>query len=79
MRQIDSPIGAAYEVLEYRARKRDLLDLAQAAPRYPAAPEVIEHIGTVARQPHYFNHDMWLRMNGIRPVYLEPGPTCCRP
>ncbi|MGQ4486012.1 aminotransferase class I/II-fold pyridoxal phosphate-dependent enzyme, partial [Streptomyces sp. SAS_281] len=33
--------------------------------------------------PYYFNHDMWLRMNGIRPAYLEPGagllpdPTAC--
>ncbi|MDQ4115342.1 MAG: aminotransferase [Actinomycetota bacterium] len=24
--------------------------------------------------PYYFNHDMWLRMTGVRPVYLEPGP-----
>jgi aspartate/methionine/tyrosine aminotransferase len=24
--------------------------------------------------PYYFNHDMWLRMEGIVPVYLEPGP-----
>ena len=24
--------------------------------------------------PYYFNHDMWLRMTGIRPVYLRPGP-----
>jgi aspartate/methionine/tyrosine aminotransferase len=24
--------------------------------------------------PYYFNHNMWLRMNGIRPRYLEPGP-----
>jgi aspartate/methionine/tyrosine aminotransferase len=24
--------------------------------------------------PYYFNHDMWLRMNGIAPVYLEAGP-----
>jgi aspartate/methionine/tyrosine aminotransferase len=24
--------------------------------------------------PYYFNHDMWLRMTGIVPVYLEPGP-----
>ena len=22
--------------------------------------------------PYYFNHDMWLRINGIVPVYLEP-------
>lgn len=24
--------------------------------------------------PYYFNHDMWLRLNGMVPVYLEPGP-----
>ncbi len=24
--------------------------------------------------PYYFNHDMWLRMSGIVPRYLEPGP-----
>lgn len=24
--------------------------------------------------PYYFNHDMWLRMHGVRPVYLPPGP-----
>jgi aspartate/methionine/tyrosine aminotransferase len=22
--------------------------------------------------PYYFNHDMWLRMHGVAPVYLEP-------
>ncbi|MYW69889.1 aminotransferase [Streptomyces sp. SID8379] len=26
----------------------------------------------VVALPYYFNHDMWLRMNGIEPVYLEP-------
>ncbi|MGC5015671.1 aminotransferase [Streptosporangium sp. DT93] len=134
----DSPIGTAYTLLDHRAKERDLLDLAQAAPQYPAAPEVIEHIVATARNPHggdyteidglphlreafaaeisaayrgrvraehvvvtagcnqafclvasalaapgdevvvalpyYFNHDMWLRMTGIVPVYLEPGP-----
>jgi aspartate/methionine/tyrosine aminotransferase len=24
--------------------------------------------------PYYFNYDMWLRMNGVVPRYLEPGP-----
>ncbi|RZT85328.1 aspartate/methionine/tyrosine aminotransferase [Pseudonocardia sediminis] len=24
--------------------------------------------------PSYFNHDMWLRMHGVAPKYLEPGP-----
>ncbi len=24
--------------------------------------------------PAYFNHDMWLRSQDVRPVYLEPGP-----
>jgi aspartate/methionine/tyrosine aminotransferase len=136
--QIDSPISTAYALLDQRAGHRSLLDLAQAAPQYPPAPEVVEHIGRVARDPHggeytpvpglprlreafaaelshdyrgmvrpeqvvvtagcnqafclvastlagpgeevvlalpyYFNHDMWLRLNGIVPVYLEPGP-----
>ena len=138
VRQIDSPIRTARALLDRRARERALLDLAQAAPQYPAAPEVIEHIVAVARHqhggdyveiaglphlrelfatelrtayrghvraehvvitagcnqafclvisalaqpgdevvltlPYYFNHDMWLRMNSIAPVYLEPGP-----
>lgn len=137
-RAIDSPIGTTYELLDLRAGERDLLDLAQAAPQYPPAPEVTAHIAAVAQDPHgadyveiaglpklreafaaelsdayrgtvrpenvvvtagcnqafclavsalaapgdevilalpyYFNHDMWLRMNGIRPRYLEPGP-----
>jgi aspartate/methionine/tyrosine aminotransferase len=136
--QIDSPISTAYALLDGLEDDRDLLDLAQAAPQYPAAPEVVEHIVRVARDerggtytevpglphlreafaaelnrdyggsvepanvvvtagcnqayslvasalagpgdevvvplPYYFNYDMWLRMNGIRPVYLEPGP-----
>jgi len=138
VQQIDSPIGTAYALVDHRAKERELLDLAQAAPQYPTAPEVIEHIASVARHargggyveiaglphlrevfaaelraayrgqvrdeqvlvtagcnqafclvtsalaesgdeivltlPYYFNHDMWLRLNGIRPVYLEPGP-----
>lgn len=137
-RTIASPIGEAYALLERRSNQRELLDLAQAAPRYPPAPEVVEHVIAVARQrdagdyveiaglprlrtafaaelsdvyrgtvqeenvlvtagcnqafcmvtsalaepgteiilalPYYFNHDMWLRLYGIAPVYLEPGP-----
>ncbi|MEV7390560.1 aminotransferase [Streptomyces sp. NPDC091215] len=136
--ETDSPIGLAYGLLGRRAGDRRLLDLAQAAPQYPAAPEVVAHVAAVARDvhggdyaepaglpklresfaaeladayrgsvraghvvvtagcnqafclavsalagpgdevvlvlPYYFNHDMWLRMNGIRPRYLEPGP-----
>ncbi|MGV9382806.1 aminotransferase [Nonomuraea sp. NPDC003707] len=138
VRQIDSPFGEARELENQRRRERDLLDLSQAAPCYPAAPAVVEHIAAIARDPHggdytdiaglphlreafaadlsqsylshvraeqivitagcnqafclvvsalaeagdevvlavpyYPNHDMWLRLNGIRPVYLEPGP-----
>jgi aspartate/methionine/tyrosine aminotransferase len=136
--QVDSPIGAAYALVEGRHDGPELLDLAQAAPRYPTAPSVTEHIVRVARHahggdyvelpglahlreafaaelcqdyggrvrpehilvtagcnqgfclvvsalaepgeeiilalPYYFNHDMWLRLNGLVPVYLEPGP-----
>jgi aspartate/methionine/tyrosine aminotransferase len=137
-RQIDSPIGITYALLEHRRNGRQLLDLAQAAPQYPPAPEVAEHVADVGRSargaeyveiaglpslreafatelsnayrtrvhadnvvitagcnqafclatsalaepgdevvlalPYYFNHDMWLRMNGFVPRYLEPGP-----
>jgi len=136
--QIDSPIGETYALLEHRSRRRELLDLAQAAPQYPPAPAVVQHLASIARHPrgadyveiaglpqlreafaaevshayrgridseqvvvtagcnqafclvataiaepgdeiivalpYYFNHDMWLRMNGIVPVYLDPGP-----
>jgi histidinol-phosphate/aromatic aminotransferase/cobyric acid decarboxylase-like protein len=136
--QIDSPIGVTHALLDQRRGTRPLLDLAQAAPAYPAAPAVIEHVVAVARDrarrgvpaherparlreafaeelsrdyrghvgpehvlvtaggnqafclvtsalaepgdevilalPYYFNHDMWLRLDGVRPVYLEPGP-----
>jgi aspartate/methionine/tyrosine aminotransferase len=136
--QTDSPIGKAYALIDRRSKERELLDLAQAAPQYPPAPAVIEHIVAVARHahggdyveiaglprlrdafaaelcrayrgevreehilvtagcnqafclvtlalaepgdevvlalPYYFNHDMWLRLNGIVPVYLDPGP-----
>jgi Aspartate/tyrosine/aromatic aminotransferase len=136
--EIDSPIGSSYALLAERAGRRPLLDLGQAAPPYPPAPSVVEHVREVARSPlghayvggpgleplraafaadltaayrapvdaadvvvtagcnqafclvmgaltepgdevvtvlpAYFNHDMWLRMNGLRPVYLDPGP-----
>ena len=136
--QIDSPIVAAYALLSARRGAGELLDMGQAAPSYPPAPVVVEHVVAVARDPRaggyvpspglpkvreafaadlndayqaslepdnvlmtaganqafcvvtsalaeprdefilplpfYFNHDMWLRLEGFRPVYLEPGP-----
>ncbi|MFD5461526.1 aminotransferase [Kitasatospora sp. NPDC127059] len=134
---VDSPISSAYALLDTHSSDRTLLDLGQAAPQYPPAPVVREHLAEVVRSahggdytdvpglpklreamaedlslayggavrpenvvvtagcnqafslvvsalagagdevvvplPYYFNHDMWLRLNGIRPVYLEPG------
>lgn len=136
--QIDSPVSSAYALLDLREGGKRLLDLSQAAPQYPTAPNISEHVVRVARDthggeytevpgmpqlreafaaelsrdycgavspgnvvitagcnqafsmvvsalaepgeevvlplPYYFNHDMWLRLNGIAPVYLEPGP-----
>jgi aspartate/methionine/tyrosine aminotransferase len=135
---IDSPMAAALALLADRDVSRDaeLLDLSQAAPPYPPAPEVVTRVVEVARAPdgaaytpvpgipplrraiadelsrdyagtveppdvvvtagcnqafslaaaalagpgdevitplpYYFNHDMWLRMRGVRPVYLDP-------
>jgi aspartate/methionine/tyrosine aminotransferase len=138
VREIDSPMGATYALVAGRGGARELLDLAQAAPQYPPAPEVMEHVAAVGREPnsgayvpspglprlreafaadlgaaygspvgadqlvvtagcnqafclvaqalaepgdevievlpYYFNYDMWLRMNGVVPRYLEPGP-----
>ncbi|MEJ8281321.1 aminotransferase [Pseudonocardia spirodelae] len=140
----DSPIGAALALAGERDPARDathpLLDMSQAAPPYPPAPEIVERVVEVARDPaaigyspvpgipalrraiadelvrdharagavdltpddvvvtagcnqafavvadalagpgdevisplpYYFNHDMWLRMRGVTPVYLEP-------
>ncbi|MFJ3696192.1 aminotransferase [Streptomyces sp. NPDC090052] len=134
--QGDSPISAAYDLIEGHLGEGKLLDLAQAAPQYPPAPVVSEYVADLVRRgggseytevpglpqlraataedlseayagrvapenvvvtagcnqafslvasalagpgdevvlalPYYFNHDMWLRMNGITPVYLEP-------
>ncbi|MET7880910.1 aminotransferase [Micromonospora profundi] len=134
----DSPISAAYDLLDLRENDGHLLDVAQAAPQYGPARVVVEHIVRTARAtdggaytevpglprlrrafaaelgrdyggtvgadnvvvtagcnqafslvaaalagpgdeivlplPYYFNHDMWLRLNGVTPVYLEPGP-----
>lgn len=136
--ETDSPMGATYALLAGRSGERALLDLAQAAPGYPPADEMVEHVVDVARRPdgasyvpspglprlreafaadlsgayqspveadqmvvtagcnqafclvaqaltepgdeviealpYYFNYDMWLRMNGVVPRYLEPGP-----
>lgn len=138
VREIDSPMGATYALLAGRSGERPLLDLAQAAPSYPPAAEMVEHVATVAHEPngaayvpapglprlreafaadlgrgygspvgadqmvvtagcnqafclvaqaltepgdevievlpYYFNYDMWLRMNGVVPRYLDPGP-----
>ena len=137
---IDSPMHETQALLAERdavdEAERPLLDLSQAVPSYPPAPEVVERIVEVARAsdgarytpvpglpplrraiadelsrdyagtvtppdvvvtagcnqafslvaaavtgpgdevitplPYYFNHDMWLRMRGVRPVYLDP-------
>lgn len=136
--QLDSPVSSAYALLDGKPVAADLLDLAQAAPPYPPAASVAEHVAGVAAGagggeytevpglpllretfaaelardyggvvgaehvvvtagcnqafclavsalagpgdevvlvlPYYFNHDMWLRLNEIVPVYLDPGP-----
>jgi aspartate/methionine/tyrosine aminotransferase len=135
---IASPIAEAHALLPQRRGTRPLLDMSQAAPSYPTAPEIAARIADVAGSPeggryapppglpelrdafaaelssdygapveasqvlptggcnqafcvvastvtrpgdevivplpYYFNHDMWLKLDGVRPVYLEPGP-----
>lgn len=133
-----SPIAEAHAWLAHRTSDRALLDLSQAAPGYPTAPEVADRIAEIAHHgdggryapppglpelrrafaaelsgdyaaeipsdrilptggcnqafctvtsaltepgdevilpvPYYFNHDMWLKLDGVRPVYLDTGP-----
>lgn len=49
--QIDSPISAAYDLLALRDDSQDLLDVAQAAPPYPPARAVVDHVIAVAGDP----------------------------
>ncbi len=134
-----SPIAEAHAWLAHRTSDRELLDLSQAAPSYPTAPEIAARIAEVAAEPdggryapppglpplnaafseelsrdygvdisptailptggcnqafcvttsaltepgdeiilgvpYYFNHDMWLKLDGVVPRYLEPGPS----
>ncbi len=48
---IDSPVGRAYARLPTRAGRAPLQDLARAAPAYPPAPEVVDHVTAVAHDP----------------------------
>ena len=133
-----SPIAEAHAWLAHRTSDRQLLDMSQAAPGYPTAPEIAARIAEVATEPdggryapppglpdlksafaaelsldygadvssaqvlptggcnqafcvvsstlaqpgdevimavpYYFNHDMWLKLDGVKPVYLETEP-----
>ncbi len=135
---IDSPITQVGRWKSSAARGLPLIDVSQAAPTYPPARELRDHIAAAARRPatatytdqqgipvlrealartltldydapvavdhvavtagcnqafclammaltepgdevlvplpSYFNHDMWLRCQGVAPVYLPPGP-----
>ncbi|MEQ3554141.1 aminotransferase [Pseudonocardia nematodicida] len=48
---VDSPIGEALALLDLRTDDRPLLDLSQAAPPFPPAPEVVERVVDTARDP----------------------------
>ena len=48
---IDSPIGAAFAMLDHRVNDRPLLDLSQAAPGYSPAPVVADRIVEAGREP----------------------------
>ena len=46
-----SPIGAAQALVSERGNRQPLLDLSQAAPSFPPAPEVAARIAEVASEP----------------------------
>lgn len=134
---VHSPIGKAFDLLAAHTPVRPLLNLSQAAPSFPPAPVVAEHIAAIAHSadgaryvpqqgleplrvaladeltrdypgkvdpnevlitagcnqafcvvasavtnpgdnvivalPKYFNHDMWLEVEGVEPRYLAPS------
>ncbi|MDH3678690.1 MAG: aminotransferase [Acidimicrobiia bacterium] len=134
-----SPIAEAHAWLAKRTSDRRLLDMSQAAPSYPTAPEIADRISEIAHAadggryapppgipelndafaaelsvdygasltpsrvlptggcnqafcvvtstltrpgdevimpvPYYFNHDMWLKLDGVTPVYLDTGSS----
>lgn len=137
-RVIDSPITQVGRWKSNASPDLPLIDVSQAAPTYPPAQELRDHIAVQAQSsatatytdqqgilplrealartlttdydapvaayqvavtagcnqafclammaltepgdevivplPSYFNHDMWLRSQDVRPVYVEPGP-----
>jgi len=145
---IHSPIGEAFALLDQRIDARPLLDMSQAAPSHPTAPQIADRIAAIAQspdggrycpqeglphlreafavelssgyaasisadnvlvtagcnqafcliastlattgneiilpRPFYFNHDMWLRLDGIEPVHMAsddaglPDLEACR-
>jgi aspartate/methionine/tyrosine aminotransferase len=64
-RGYQSPVGADQMVITAGCNQAFCL-VAQALAE--PGDEVVEAL------PYYFNYDMWLRMNGVVPRYLEPGP-----
>jgi aspartate/methionine/tyrosine aminotransferase len=60
-----SPVGAGQMIITAGCNQAFCL-VAQALAE--PGDEIIEAL------PYYFNYDMWLRMNGVTPRYLEPGP-----
>jgi aspartate/methionine/tyrosine aminotransferase len=64
-RGYQSPVGADQMVVTAGCNQAFCL-VAQALAE--PGDEIIEVL------PYYFNYDMWLRMNGVVPRYLDPGP-----
>jgi aspartate/methionine/tyrosine aminotransferase len=68
---VDSPVGAAYARLPTRSGLRPLVDLAQAAPAYPPAPEVVEHVTAVAHDPRGAAYAAQAGLPHLREAFAE--------
>ncbi|HEY2225758.1 MAG TPA: aminotransferase, partial [Actinomycetospora sp.] len=68
---IDSPVGTAYARLPGRAGRAPLLDLAQAAPAYPPAPEVVDHVVAVAHDPRGAAYAAQAGLPTLREAFAE--------
>ncbi len=68
---IDSPIGAAFAMLDHRVNDRPLLDLSQAAPGYAPAPVVTDRIAEAARQPATSRYTPAAGLPELREAFAE--------
>lgn len=65
----ESPIGASFELLDHCSG--DVLDLAQAAPQYPPAPEVVDRLAAAVQSPHGAEYTEIAGLPALRSAFAD--------